>query len=503
MHASIIWLVRLGIDRGLFTLKDALGARLKLGEDVGLLDYAQFFLDSRIVAEDNIELLEQAAGLAQAKGVAGPPADDPFATRGTGTAPAVLRSAPASSPRVRAQSAGSSPTPRLPAATSTPFVAAPSAVATPAAGGLQDFPFARVAVLSDAELDAALRNMLKVCARDGISDLHLSAGARPFVRKQRSIERINDQTLSEADALRLNTILLAPHQRELFLDRKDLDFALALDASNRYRVNLMFHKNGAAGSYRMVAAKVPKLDELGLRNLEAIRKLLSYHNGLILVTGPVGAGKTTTLAALVAELNEKRHDHIITVEDPIEVVQVAVGCNVTQREVGPHTQSFAAALKGALREDPDVIIIGELRDLETIEMAISASETGHLVIGTMHTSDAATTLNRLLDVFPPAQQTQIRASVAESLRGVVCQRLLPATGGGLVLACEILIGNPAVAALIREGKMAGLRNVLETGQRDGMCLMESVVFQLYNEGQITAATARENISNRVLKARIT
>jgi twitching motility protein PilT len=264
----------------------------------------------------------------------------------------------------------------------------------------------------------------------------------------------------------------------------------------------MFHKGGAAGSYRMIASKVPKLGDLGLRNLDAVRKLLSYHNGLILVTGPVGAGKTTTLAALVAELNETRQDHIITVEDPIEVVQPAIGCNITQREVGPHTKSFASALKGALREDPDVIVIGELRDLETIEMAISASETGHLVIGTMHTSDASTTLNRLLDVFPPAQQAQIRASVAESLRGIVCQRLLPAEGGGLVLACEILIGNPAISALIREGKMQGLRNVIETGQRDGMCLMESVVFKLYEENKISPGTARDNIANRVLKARI-
>ena len=335
-----------------------------------------------------------------------------------------------------------------------------------------------------------------------MSDLHLSAGARPFVRKQRELAQLADGVLGPEEALRLNTALLASHQRDMFLERKDLDYALAIDATNRYRVNLMFHKGGAVGSYRMVASAIPELDSLGLRNIEAIRKLLSYHNGLILVTGPVGAGKTTTLAALVAELNEKRRDHVITVEDPIEIVQFSKGCNITQREVGPHTKSFASALKGALREDPDVIVIGELRDLETIEMAINASETGHLVIGTMHTSDAATTLNRMLDVFPPAQQAQIRASVAESLRGIVCQRLLPGAKGGLVMACEILIGNPAVSALIRDGKTSGLRNVLETGQRDGMCLMETVIFNLYSEGKISAAVARENITNRMLRARI-
>jgi twitching motility protein PilT len=253
----------------------------------------------------------------------------------------------------------------------------------------------------------------------------------------------------------------------------------------------------------MVPATIPQLDQLGLRNVDAVRKLLNYHNGLILVTGPVGSGKTTTLAALVAELNTTRQDHIITVEDPIEVVQPAIGCNVTQREVGPHTSSFATALKGALREDPDIIVIGELRDLETIEMAITASETGHLVIGTMHTSDAATTLNRLLDVFPPSQQAQIRASVAESLRGILCQRLLPNTSGGLVLATELLVANSAVSALIRDGKTQGLRNVLETGTREGMCLMENAVFELYEKGAVSAIIARHNITNRMLRAKIT
>jgi twitching motility protein PilT len=344
--------------------------------------------------------------------------------------------------------------------------------------------------------------LLVAAGEFGASDLHLSAGAAPFLRKQRELLPLADHVLTADESFRLNTALLAPHQRAVFEDRKDFDYALALDATHRYRVNLMVHKGGPAGAYRMVPARIPRLDDLGLRNPDVVRKLLTYHNGLILVTGPVGAGKTTTLAALVAELNETREDHVITVEDPIEVVQPSKGCNITQREVGPHTKSFASALKGALREDPDVIVIGELRDLETIEMAISASETGHLVIGTMHTSDAATTLNRLLDVFPPAQQTQIRASVAESLRGVICQRLLPAATDGLVLACEILVANAAVANLIREGKTQGLRNVMETGLKDGMCLMENVVFDLYQNRLISADTARRNILNRQLRAKL-
>jgi twitching motility protein PilT len=183
-------------------------------------------------------------------------------------------------------------------------------------------------------------------------------------------------------------------------------------------------------------------------------------------------------------------------------VQPSKGCTVTQRQVGDHTKTFFTALKGALREDPDVIVIGELRDLETIEMAVSAAETGHLVIGTMHTSDAATTLNRLLDVFPAAQQTQIRASVAESLRGVVCQRLLPAVKGGVVMACEIMVNNMAISNLVREGKTTGLRNSMETGVREGMCLMDNVALALFLEGKISKETALSNISNRALRARV-
>jgi twitching motility protein PilT len=316
------------------------------------------------------------------------------------------------------------------------------------------------------------------------------------------LKHLSNHVLSDVESRRLNVALLASHQRKIFEELRDYDYALALDATDRYRVNLMVHKGGVSGCYRMVPATIPQLDQLGLRNVEAVRKLLNYHNGLILVTGPVGSGKTTTLAALVAELNTNRQDHIITVEDPIEVVQPAKGCNITQREVGPHTVSFASALKGALREDPDIIIIGELRDLETIEMAISASETGHLVIGTMHTSDASTTLNRLLDVFPPSQQAQIRASVAESLRGILCQRLLPSNEGGLVLATELLVANTAVSALIRDGKTQGLRNVIETGVREGMSLMENVVFELYQKGVISADTARQNIVTRMLKAKV-
>ncbi len=468
MNNEILWLIRLGLDAKLFTRDHALIVMRMVGRQAQLMDFAQKMIDEGYVQE--VEKLEGIAGDAMARAPAGPPPGNPLLD----DAPAPAAAAPGKTAALKGELNAAAP----------------------------KFPFKEIASLDDKALAAALRQLLIDTGKFGASDLHLSAGSRPFIRKHRALTPITDHTLTEQESLRLNTVLLAEHQKNVFLERRDYDLALALGPENRYRVNLMFHKWGASGSYRMVPAGIPKLDDLGLRNLDVIRKLLTYHNGLILITGPVGAGKTTTLAAMVAELNEQRSDHIITVEDPIEVVQIPKGCNVTQREVGPHTKSFFTALKGALREDPDVIVIGELRDLETIEMAISASETGHLVIGTMHTSDASTTLNRLLDVFPPAQQTQIRASVAESLRGVVCQRLLPAIGGGLVVACEIMVSNTAIQALIREGKTAGLRNTMETGVKEGMCIMENVVLELYNQKKISKETALINVSTRNVRQKI-
>ncbi|HUR60616.1 MAG TPA: PilT/PilU family type 4a pilus ATPase [Opitutaceae bacterium] len=465
MNNDTRWLARLGIDQGLFGRPQCLQIHAKIGDDADIMAFAQELIDSGTFAD--VEALEKLADAALANAQNGPPTNDPFDELHVDSTPPVARQG--------------------------------------AAGGDgSPFNFETLAQLDDPAVAAAMRELLMSTARQGASDLHLSTGARPFIRRNRALNFLSEYVLTAKDALRLNTALLSEGQKKIFLERKDYDYALALSGADRYRVNLMFHKNGAAGAYRMVPAETRTLEDLGYTaHIATLHKMLSYHNGLILITGPVGSGKTTTLASMVAYLNETRTDHIITVEDPIEVVQVAKGCNVTQREVGPHTKSFFTALKGALREDPDVIVIGELRDLETIEMAISASETGHLVIGTMHTSDAATTLNRLLDVFPPAQQTQIRSSVAESLRGIACQRLLPAIDGGLALACEILVSNTAIQNLIREGKSTGLRNTMETGVKEGMCLMDNVVFGLWKERRITAETAIANITNRVLKAKIT
>jgi twitching motility protein PilT len=471
MQPAILWFIKLGIDQALFTRAQAATVRAAVGDGAELIAYAQKFLDDGIT--DNVDLLEKLADLAMTKGEKGPPAGNPFEVEEEET-----------------------PEPPPPAHAS-------AAKSGGGVGPAPKFPFDQVAMMDDPSLGAALRELLRATARHGASDLHLSTGSRPFIRKNRALAFISPHTLTPEDTLRLNTALLTESQKKNYLERKDLDYALSLGGSDRYRVNLMFHKNGAAGSYRMIPAETRSLADLGYSaHLPTLMKMLSYHNGLILITGPVGSGKTTTLASIVAYLNESRTDHIITVEDPIEVVQSAKGCNVSQREVGSHTKTFATALKGALREDPDIIIIGELRDLETIEMAISASETGHLVIGTMHTSDATTTLNRLLDVFAPAQQTQIRSSVAESLRGIVCQRLLPSRDGGLVLACEILVSNTAIQAMIKENKSSGLRNTMETGTREGMCLMDNVVFALWQEQKISSEVALTNITNRVLRDKI-
>ncbi len=468
MTNELRWLVRQGIDKGLFSsaqCMEILEDDVNLHED--LVAFAQKLIDAGVVPDQHLSTLE-----------------------------ALLDQALAMTPQVIASTAPNSASARL---TVNPFTRG----STNPFHRL-DLPFGQFQSLPAETLATLMRDLLRATTLFGASDLHLSAGTRPYIRKNRHLLYLAEKNLTSDDSLALNTALLTAVQRQQYLDKNDYDYALALDAAHRYRVNLMRHKTGPSGSYRMVPAKIKTLDELGFRlHLATLQKLLSYHNGLLLVTGPVGAGKTTTLASMVAYLNETRTDHIITVEDPIEVVQTPKGCNITQRQVGQHTNSFATALKAALREDPDVIVIGELRDLETIEMAISASETGHLVIGTMHTSDAATTLNRLLDAFPPSQQQQIRASVAESLRGILCQRLLPSVQGGLVMATEILVNNLAISSLIREAKPAGLRNAMETGSRDGMCIMDNSIYALFQQKLIAPELARSQILTRTLKNKIT
>jgi twitching motility protein PilT len=280
---------------------------------------------------------------------------------------------------------------------------------------------------------------------------------------------------------------LLPQQQEQLAKRGDVDFAYATGIG-RFRASVVRQRTGCDLVFRIISDRVRSMDELGLP--EQLKMLTEFHNGLVLVTGSVGSGKSTTLAALVDQINRSRHDHIITLEDPIEYLIPSGKCHVTQREVHTHTKSFANALRGALREDPDVIMVGEMRDLETISLAITASETGHLVLGTLHTSNAARTLDRLLDVFPTDQRDQIRIMVSESLRGIISQQLVPrADGNGRALAIEILMNTPAIGNVIREGKTFMLPGIIQTGKKLGMKLMDDSIAELFQAGIISVEEA--------------
>ena len=330
---------------------------------------------------------------------------------------------------------------------------------------------------------------LKIGQESDASDIHLGVNSQPIWRRYGSLEPIWLQAdkLSAADTERLAMGFLNDAQKKLLADRGDVDFAYATDFG-RFRASVVRHRLGIDLVFRIINSKLRTMDELNLP--ESLKLLTQYHNGLVLVTGAVGSGKSTTLAALIEEVNRTRHDHIITLEDPIEYIIQSGNCHVTQREVHSHTASFAAALRGALREDPDVIMVGEMRDLETIQLAITASETGHLVLGTLHTGNASRTLDRVLDVFPTDQREQIRIMVSESLRGIISQQLVPrADGRGRVLAMEILTNTPAVGALIRDAKTYMLPGVMQTGKKQGMKLMDDALKELYDQGIISQEEA--------------
>lgn len=469
MQKEVSWLVTLCVQENVLDAKRAAEIAYTLPDHAEALAYGQALLDQDITTDVALltRLIEEAQTLAASGSEAPPLALPPPVKSHPPADPAWLDVRPA-----------------------------------PVSASSGHIDFSVVPSLSDQDLKAFMLGVLASVQGLGASDLHLSASAPPYIRRMRAIEFLSSTPLPAADSERLNTCLLAPEESEIFAKTHDYDYALAMEGGRRIRVNLMLHKEGVKGTYRIVPEHIRSPAELGFKNTAVLDRLLSYHNGLILVTGPVGAGKTTTLNSLIDQLNRTRDDHIITVEDPIEFLHQSRGCIVTQRQAGHHTHSFATALKGALREDPDVIVIGELRDLETIEMAISASETGHLVIGTMHTSDSTSTLNRILDVFPPGQQSQIRAMVAQSLRGILCQRLLPGKNGDVVLAAEILVNTLAVSSMVRDGKTQGIPSALDTGKREGMISMDNSILELWREGKITNEVARTNILNKAVRAAV-
>jgi twitching motility protein PilT len=335
----------------------------------------------------------------------------------------------------------------------------------------------------------------------GASDIHLGVNAPPIWRLHGTLQPIwaDAATLTSEQTAALAEGFLSDAQKFQLNERGDADFAYA-NSFGRFRTSVVRQRLGIDVVFRIINTKVRTMDELGLP--EGLKLLTRFQNGLILVTGSVGSGKSTTLAALVEQVNLERKEHIITLEDPIEYIFEPKGCHITQREVHTHTRSFGAALRGALREDPDVIMVGEMRDLETISLAITAAETGHLVLGTLHTGNASRTLDRLLDVFPVDQQEQIRIMVSESLRGIISQQLVPrADGKGRVLALETLTNTPAVANVIREAKTYMLPGIIQTGKKQGMQLMDDALATLAEKGLITRDEADARAEHKLAAAK--
>jgi twitching motility protein PilT len=335
---------------------------------------------------------------------------------------------------------------------------------------------------------AQIDQFLRLLVTQGGSDLHLSCGNPPIIRVHGHLQRVKFRELTETDMTALLFPILRPDQKERYVASNDLDFAYEIPGVARFRGNLFRQHRGPGAVFRVIPSRVLSADELKLP--DAIRRFADLNKGLVLVTGPTGSGKSTTLAALVDLVNETRPEHVLSIEDPIEFVHQSKMSLINQREVGPHTKSFASALKAALREDPDVILVGEMRDQETISLALTAAETGHLVFGTLHTNSAHKTVDRIIDTFPGDLQSQVRSMLSETLRGVVAQQLLRKKDGkGRVAAHEIMVGTPAVANLVREGKTFQIPSMIQTGKRDGMVLMDQSILNYLMAGAISPEEA--------------
>src|SRR5215472_9787173 len=335
-----------------------------------------------------------------------------------------------------------------------------------------------------AKIDAFFNLMDEV----GASDLHLASGSQPILRIRGEMERVKFPPLDN-DELKAMLYEIAPEFKvKVFEETGDVDFGYEIPGKARYRANFFNQKHGVAAVFRQIPSKVLTVDQLGLPPI--VKKFAALHKGLVLVTGPTGSGKSTTLAAIVDHANKNRRDHVITVEDPIEFVHESHSCLVNHREVGLHTKSFAAALRGALREDPDILLVGEMRDLATIELAITAAATGHLVFGTLHTPSAAKTIDRVIDVFPAGQQNQIRNTLSEALKGVVAQTLFKRSDKkGRVAAFEILVFNTAVANLVREGKTHQIAGMIQVGKKLGNQPLDDHIMEHVRMKRITPEDA--------------
>jgi len=335
-----------------------------------------------------------------------------------------------------------------------------------------------------AKIDA----FFKLMHEQGASDLHLVAGQPPALRIRGEVERIKYKLLTSDDLRAMLYEITPEHKIKVFEETGDMDFGYEIPGLARYRANYFMHKNGVGAVFREIPNAIMSAEQLGLPPV--VSKLAMLPRGLILVTGPTGSGKSTTLASVIDVANRNRKDHIITVEDPIEFVHQSQGCIINQREVGIHTKSFSAALRGALREDPDIILVGEMRDLETISLAVEAATTGHLVFSTLHTSSASKTVDRVIEVFPAQEQGLIRSTLADGLRAVISQVLFKRIDKiGRIVALEILIATPGVRNLIREGKSHQVPSMIQTGKKYGMTLLDDSIMDLFKRGVISAEDA--------------
>jgi len=333
-----------------------------------------------------------------------------------------------------------------------------------------------------------LSELLAFAVKNGASDIHISAGLPPLIRIDGEIRRIKVDPLASNVVHDMIYDIMLDNQRKEFEEHLEVDFAFEIPNVARFRVNAYNQGRGPAAAFRTVPTEVLSLEDINAPPI--FRALSEKQRGLVLVTGPTGSGKSTTLAAMVDYVNHTKKGHILTIEDPIEFVHQSHSCLINQREVGRHTESFNNALRSALREDPDVVLVGELRDVETIRLALTAAETGHLVFGTLHTSSAAKTIDRIIDVFPAGEKEMVRAMLSESLEGVIAQRLLKKPEGGRVAAYEIMIGTPAIRNLIREAKVPQIYGMIQAGREAGMVTMDQSLDDLVSRNLVTLETAR-------------